>query len=186
MSQDIDISLWAMKETLLLGNDPYRYKNGAFAGAVTQDTSMVDDLNVMISSPLVTAREKWVFEKAKKCVLRLRNMKARGEEPDIVQCFEEGKCALELNKVLWAEKEARGEYEPPLMMQTVGENWEIKESVLIDDDGGETRYKGEKPGVVPGAPEAFNKAQEQAHGNLFNRHGKKGSDHDTGGKFILC
>ena len=35
---------------------------------------------------------------------------------------------------------------------------------MFDDDGGEKRYKGGKPGVVPEAPKAFNEAQEQMHG----------------------
>ena len=189
MSQDpIDGALTAIKETLLIGIGPYRYKNGAFAGAVTPATSVIDDFNIMISSPLVTAREKHVFENVKNWVVKLRNMKARGEEPDIPQLLKDGECAMEMSGLFSAEKKARGEYVPPMMVQTVGENGEIEESILLRDDGGETRYKGGKPGVVPGAPEAYNKAQEEAHGYLLNRHGKKGSDHDAEGKFIssLC
>ena len=179
MFQDKDIS-WAMKETLLQANGPYGYKNGAFAGAVTPATSVIDDFNVMINSPLVTAHEKRVFEKTKDLLVRYRNMKARGEEPDNLQFAADFECAFELEKVLSADRKARGEYVPPLMMQTVGKNGEIEESILVDDDGG-TRYKGGKPGVVPGAPEVFNKAQEQAHGDLLNHFGKKGSDHNARG-----
>ena len=138
MFQDIDIP-WAMKETLLLASGPYSYKNGAFAGAVTPATSMIDDFNVMISSPLVTADEKLVFEKAKKLVVRLRNMKARGEEPDNLQFIKDWNCALKLKMVLSADMKARGEYVPPLNMQQWARRGEIKESLFIDDDGGETR-----------------------------------------------
>ncbi|KAG7009216.1 hypothetical protein G7Y79_00003g010840 [Physcia stellaris] len=106
MFQDIDIP-WAMKETLLLANGPYGYKNGAFAGAVTPATSVIDDFNVMISSPLVTAHEKLVFEKAKNLVVRLRNMKARGEEPDNLQFIKDCNCAFKLEKVLSADMKAR-------------------------------------------------------------------------------
>lgn len=181
----IDSFLQAIKETLLLAIGPRRYKNGAFAGVATQATSMADDLNFMISSPLVTAHEKRVFEKVKRSVVKLRNMKVQGEKLDTFQVLMESECGHELVKVFSADMKARGEYVPPMMLQTLGENGEIEESILIDKDGGGTRYQGGKPGVVPGAPEAFNKAQEQAHGDLLNRHGKEGSDHHAGGNYLV-
>ena len=158
------------------------YKGGAFAAAVTTTSPVLDDLNTIISSPLLTAYEKSIFTQMKKSTIVLRNMKAKGNTPNSLQIITAFDWSTALEDVMSADMETRGEYVPPMMMQTLGDNGEIKESIVIDNNGGETHHKGGKPGVVPGAPSWFNEAQAKAHGNILSVKGDLGAGCYSGGK----
>ena len=175
--------LQAMKDTLVLYCKEYRYKNGAFAMAVTEATSTVDDLNIIINSPLLTTHERKAFEQVKNAVISVQNMEARGEKLNFLRILlETQEPTTAIEKVVSADMKLRGQYEPPpIMIQYPGENGTIKKTVLIGDDGEEKSYKGGRPGVVPGAPKAFNEAQQKAHGNLFRPKRKDDGDHDARG-----
>ena len=68
--------LQAIKDTLVHCCGEYRYKNGAFATVVTETTSTIDDLNIIISSPLLASHERKAFEQVKSAVISVRNIKA--------------------------------------------------------------------------------------------------------------
>ena len=172
-----------MKDTLVLFCKKYRYKNGAFATAVTETTSTVDDLNIIINSPLLTTHERKVFEQVKKAVISAQNMEAHGEKLDFLPILlktQEPTTVIE--KVVLADKKLRVQYElPPIMIQYPGKNWTVKVTISIGNDGEETRYKGGQPGIVPGAPQAFNDAQQKAFGNVFRPEKKDDGVHDVRG-----
>ena len=92
-----------------------------------------------------------------------------------------GDSTTAIENVISADMKLRGQYKPPMMIQTQGEDGTIKETIVIDDDGEETHYKGGQPGIVPGAPQAFKNAQQKAHGNLFRPKKKDDGNHDARG-----
>ena len=165
MAEDLEYSyVQAMKDSLVRACGEYRYKNGAFATAVTKTTSIIDDLNIIINSPLLATNEKKVFEQIKNIVISVRNMEAHGEKLDMLRISMEPIMAFD--KVVSADMKLRGQYKPPTLAQIQGENGTVKETILIDDDGKVTCYKGGQPGVIPGAPQAFNEAQQKAQRTL--------------------
>ena len=167
-SEDIDSFLVALKRTMVAICGVSRYKNGAFEAAVTTDSALVDDLSTIISSPLLTTHEKSVFSQVKRAAINLRNMKAHGEKPDDLRILSEGMCVMAMDDVVGADCKARGQYKPPTMCQIIGADGEVRESMTIDHENKVEKYKGGKPMVVPGAPEAFNQAQTEAFGHTFN------------------
>lgn len=165
MAEDLKYSyLQAVKYSLVLACGEYRYKNGAFATTVTETTSTIDDLNIIINSPLLAINERKVFELVKNTVISVRNMEARGFELDMLRIVTEP--TMSFDKVISADMKLRGQYKPPMLAQIQGENGTVKETILIDDDGKATHYEGGQPGVVPGAPQAFNEAQQKAQKTL--------------------
>ena len=166
-----------MKLSLVRSCRKYRYKNGAFATAVTTTTSPVDDLNIIINSPLLTSYERRVFEQVKKAVISVRNKEARGENLHELHLVMGPYMAF--LQVIEADMSLRGLYVPPTMGQIMGQDGTIKETILIDNDGNETHYEGGEPCVVPGAPQAFNEAQRRAHGNFFKPKEKDDGDHNS-------
>ena len=184
MAGQLDFSwLGAIKAALVLYCGDYRYKNGAFATAVTETTSTVDDLNIIINSPLLASHEKKAFEQIKNAVISVRNRKARGEKLNefrlLMEAHEPTKA---MEKVISADMKLRGQYEPPPnMIQIQDQDGTTEETILIDEDGKATRYKGGQPGIVPGAPQAFNEAQQKAFGDKFGPKKKDNRDHGAGG-----
>ena len=178
--------LQSMKDTLVLACGENWYKNGAFATAVTTTTSIIDDLNIIIKSPLLTAYERKVFEQVKNTVIGVRNMEARGEKLDALRFLTDThEPTMAIEKVISADMKSRGQYSPPWMIQIPGENGTIKKTTLIDDDGNETHYEGGEPGVVPGAPKAFNEAQRRANRNSFRPKEKGDGDQQARGMVPL-
>ena len=149
------------KDTLVVACCHYQYKNGAFAKSVTKTTSTTDDLNIIINSPLLAANEKKAFEEARKAVISVQSMGVRDQEFDLLRIKEIGEPIIALQQVIEADMKLRGQYKPPTMVQVEGENGSVGETIVIDDDG-PRHYKGGQPGVVPGAPQAFNEAQQKA------------------------
>ena len=183
MAGELDYSyLQAMKDTLLLSCKEYRYKDGAFATAVTETTSTFDDLNIIINSPLLATHERKAFEQVKNAVISVQNMEARGEKLDFLRILlETQERTTAIEKVVSADMKLRGQYEPPMMIQYPGKNGTVEETILIGNDGEEMRYKGGQPGVVPGAPQAFNDAQQKAFGNVFRPEKKDDGVHGAKG-----
>ncbi|KAI4172309.1 MAG: hypothetical protein LQ346_008621, partial [Caloplaca aetnensis] len=160
---DVDTLLQMMKDTILIAVQRYNYKGGAYAAAVSTTSPVLDDLNTIINSPLLSKHEKDIFSQMKRSTIILRNLQARGEKPpDGLQMITLFSWAMELEEITAADAKKRGQYVPPTMMQAMGDNGEVEESFLFDNEGGVTRHAGGKPGVVPGAPEAFNQAQAEA------------------------
>lgn len=168
---DINLTLIARKQTIAKICGPYRYKDGAFAAAVTNTTPLLNDLNTIISSPLLTAHEMSVFKRVKQSTIKLRNMQARRENPDNLQLMMESACVFDLEDVVAVDMKARGQYKPPMICQILGENGEVKESITINNDNKVERYEGGKLVNVPGAPEAFNRAQTEAFGEKLRMDG---------------
>ena len=183
MTGESDYSyLEAMKDDLVLYCREYQYKNGAFATAVTETTSIIDDLNIIINSPLLATYERKAFEQVKNAVIRVRNMQVRGEKADFLRIdMETEESTKAIEKVISVDMKLRGQYEPPSMIQIYREDRTVIETILMDKDGEKTYYKGGQLGVIPGAPQAFNEAQQKTREESFGPKENYDGDHDARG-----
>ena len=156
-SEDIDTFLVALKLSMVAFCQGHRYKDGAFEVAVTTDSPILDDLNKIISSPLLTTHEKKVFSQVKRAAINHRNMKAHGEKPANGRLFGEAFSLLAMDELVGADCVARGQYKEPTLYQVVGADGEVKEfKTVYHKNEVEKDEEGDKPITVPGVPkEAF-------------------------------
>jgi hypothetical protein len=72
-----------------------------------------------------------------------------------------GTSTFDICDIFSEDRRKRGEYVPPIMIQTVGDNGEVGPTVTLESSGKSTYHRGGTYGVVPGAPPEFNAANQQ-------------------------
>lgn len=157
----------SLQDTFYLAAHRDNFKNGGFKEQISATTSPLDAINTFIASPLLEQAEKAMFCEFRKQFIRLQNDNPEKMSPMELTMRMFSTLSLEICDMFEVDMRKRGQYVPPTMIQTVGENGAITSTYTLDSSGKSTHHRGGTLGVVPGAPPEFNAANEQYGGRYI-------------------
>ncbi len=153
--------LTSVQQTFDIGLNEQNYKGGAFRGLFNASSPPLEVLNTLIASKIVTEEEKTkAFRPWRRGLiefLKLEKKDTSGMEPleMIMPMF----GMMDWFEVFGDDLRSRGEYAPPMLMQTIGSDGSVEQTHEVDKDGNRKTTQGGRLGEVPGAPKDFNDRQ---------------------------
>ncbi|KAE9374001.1 hypothetical protein N431DRAFT_481332 [Stipitochalara longipes BDJ] len=148
-----------IRDTMPMGVHQYKFKNGAFTDKIFKETPAVDALNILISSGETNAEEKAIFKAIRKIYINFRNHSV--SYPMAEDILGVAKVWQAFGKLFTNYAKARGMYVPPTTYQVMNDDSTVEKTIVLNDDGTETVYRGGVAGMPPGAPEEFVKEQTE-------------------------
>lgn len=168
----------AMQQTLVMAVHDYNFKDGAFKNEITNTTPCIDAMNILLNSDLLSAEEKAPVQKTRQKVLTVIN---RAPNLTLLE-FVKLAGSHDITDMFEADCKKRGQYVPPFMIQKVGSDGKVEETIEITNDG-EKKTKGGKHGQYPSAPAEFNQRQEEMMSELgLGEHAKTSTHRAEGAK----
>lgn len=155
----------AICDTFLQAVEEENFKNGAFRGQITKDTSFEDASNIFLTSNAVPD-----FEKEKYFHPMRRTMAAMDEKeqrnPNNREKLLDIHKMSKLCAVFSIDKESQysggtWSYDAPMLVQKVEPGLEVIETYTFDNDGNRKDFADGQYEVDPGAPEWYKRMQAE-------------------------
>jgi hypothetical protein len=133
--------LEGLRDSMLTGIHKLSYKDGAFKEKISQNTPFVEALDILIGSTLPTDDEK--------CKLStLRKYYVESEEPGLKESSGENflyflQSGMKFEEVFAKDANARGQYVPPLLVETVKTDGTVWYTENLDDGDDMGTWKAE-------------------------------------------
>jgi len=102
---------------MLTGIHKLSYKDGVFKEKMSQNTPFVEALDILIGSPLPTGEEKGKFSTLRRYYVELEESGRKESSCGSLLCFLQS--GMEFEKVFAKDANARGQYVPPVLVETV-------------------------------------------------------------------
>lgn len=157
---DIQMCLQSIKETIVQAVQLHKYKNGMFESLISEQTSILTDLQLLSCSVFTTAAEKSVFKEATAKIRSLLDRSAHGERnmnfsSSLDDYLTDTAWMSDLSDVFEQDMHASGQYVPPMMLQSLQPDGTVRQTTTIESSSGVQNYVGGVVGVPPGAPSGF-------------------------------
>ena len=153
----------AMRDTFLQAVEQEEFKNGAFRGQITRDTSFEDAVDIFINSSAVTEAEKKQYFRPMRSLMATMDERQR-TNPDYPNKMLDGFKILDLCVVFEMDRQSRYSggrefYDAPMLVQTVQPGMKFTKTYTIDNDGIKNYSADGQYGVNPDAPDWYKKMQ---------------------------
>lgn len=143
-----------------MGVHNYQFKNGVFFNSIIPSTTVLDALDIFISSSKLSMSEKGIVMAFRNHYIALRKGFPNDESPPTRMEMLGLLRAFDKLQTLFVDgANARGIYVPPTTIQTVNSDGTVGMTATVDDGGLTTTTEGRIFGVPTGAPDGFVKAQ---------------------------
>lgn len=158
-SKDVGMHITAWRQSLVLAVQEWNYKEVAFKDKITTSTNVVDGLDILIASPLLSEKEKAAFSGLRASLVKLLTQSSRMTSVDLL--VELIPSTEQVTNIFDEDRKKQGQYVPPMMAQSIGGDGKVKKTFEIGDDGNIKTKKGGEFGVVPSATEDEKQMQRE-------------------------
>jgi len=162
----------AMCDTFLQAVEQEEFKNGAFRGHITRDTSFEDAVDTFINSSAVTDAEKEQYFRPMRSLMATMDERER-TNPNYPNKMRDAFKILDLCVVFEMDRQSRysgGDefYDAPMLLQTMQPGLNITKTYTIDNNGNKKSFEGGQYGVNPDAPEWYKRMNTGRTKPLFD------------------
>ncbi|EPE32532.1 hypothetical protein GLAREA_07666 [Glarea lozoyensis ATCC 20868] len=168
-----------VQQTITRGVYNLNFKNGAFKSLISQSMPPAQSLTILSKSVLTTEIEMEICFIMRGAALELSEGTFRMDDLMLFLNVAEA-----LNNAFTEDARSRGMYVADPIMQIIGENGEVTETMSFSYDGKVTKTSGGVPGLPPDAPvgysswgmrelEKFSKARKNLGGKKTSGKGDK-------------
>ena len=153
----------AICDTFLQAADQENFKNGAFRGCITRDTSFEDAINIFLKSNAVTANEKQKYFQPMRSLMAAIDEKERAN-PDypvklLDTCRMSELCAVFTMDMQSQYPGGNEFYNAPMLVQKVEPGLKVTETYTVDKNGNRKDFMDGQYGIIPDAPEWYKRIQ---------------------------
>jgi hypothetical protein len=131
MASENNKYLEGLRDSMLTGIHKLSYKDGVFKEKISQNTPFVEALDILIGSPLPTGEEKAKFSTLRRYYVESEESGRKESSGERFLCFLQS--GMEFEEVFAKNANARGQYVPPLLIETVKTDGTVWYTENLDD-----------------------------------------------------
>lgn len=163
----------AMCDTFLQAVEQENFRNGAFRGRITEDTSFEDAINIFLESGAVTDDEKQnYFQPMRSLMAAMEERETRNSNhPQLLldTCRMSDLCAVFTLDMQSKYSGGTEYYDGPMLVQKVEPGLEVTETYTVDNDGNRKDFADGQFGVTPDAPDWYKRMQADRMKPFFDK-----------------